>query len=108
MKETSHAGTSGEQGLEGITRLLHREQHALLWASVKRLLREEAAKMEPPDTAHALAERMVASAASEAPGTHELAALLLELYLKAGQVPGSKGRGEQNPQSDNVCNILHL
>ncbi len=88
--------------------LLHTEQRALLWASVKRVLREEAAKLEAPDTAHALAEQMAASAASEAPGTHELAALLLELYLKAVRIPGSTGRGEQVLQTDGLCGIENV
>ena len=90
----SLAGLSMQQRLDGIFKLLHKEQRKLLWASVKRALEVEAAEMEAGDTTHALIQNMVSSAASESPGTQELAAMLLDCFLKASQADCSRGRGK--------------
>ncbi len=83
-----------QQRLDGISGLLHREQRKLLWASLRRALEAEAAQTEG-DAAHALVQKLVSCAASEAPGTQELAALLLDMYLEAVQAGKSKARGER-------------
>ena len=87
------AGLDMQHRLDGISRLLHREQHKLLWASLRRALEAEAAQTEG-DAAHALVQKMVFCAASEAPGTQELAAMLLDMYLEAVEAGRSKARGE--------------
>ena len=91
------AGLSMQQRLDEICKLLHKEQRKLLWASVKRALETEAAEMEAGDTMHALIQKMVSSAALESPGTQELAAMLLDCYLKASQANCSRGRGKPQP-----------
>ena len=63
-------------------------------ASLRRALEAEAAQTEG-DAAHALVQKLVSCAASEAPGTQELAALLLDMYLEAVQAGKSKARGER-------------
>ncbi len=79
--------------LDGISRLLHREQRKLLWASLKCALEAEAADAGG-DAAHALVQKMVSCAASESAGTQELAAMLLAMYLEAVESSRSKARGE--------------
>ena len=88
------AGLSMQQRLDGIFKLLHKEQRKLLWASVKQALATEAAGMEAGDTTHALIQKMLSSAAAECPGTQELAAMLLDCYVKASQADSSRGRGK--------------
>ena len=89
---TTRAGLDVQQSLDGISRLLHREQRKLLWASLKHVLEAEATETDS-DAAHALIQRMVSCASSESPGTQELAAILLEMFLEAAHAGSSTAAG---------------